>query len=271
MQVLLLLCKSLASLPFESNSKLHRIETFAFAESGLTILALPNSIGFLSGSAFVNVSLDSISFWPGQCEFQVHEMFIEDIAGRSLIRYFGRSTAVVIESRIEIVGEFCFSNGKSLASITIESNSKLPRIEACAFAQSGLTAIRIPASVVSLCKSCFYKCKSVESIFFTSNLQLHRIDESAFAESGLVTIQIPASIVNLCNSCFYKCKSFTSLPFESNSKLHRIDTFAFAESGFTRLALRNSIHFLSGSAFANRPETMCPTADRPIGTQRDAN
>jgi hypothetical protein len=103
-------CESLTSVTFASNSQLQRIEEFAFQYSGLTDLLLPNSIHFLSGSAIAVSSLNTVSFWPGQCKFQVHEMFIEDITGRSVVRYFGRSNAVVIESRIEILCEFCFSN-----------------------------------------------------------------------------------------------------------------------------------------------------------------
>jgi hypothetical protein len=63
---------------------LQRIEESAFSESGLTVLFLPNSIHFFSGSAFMNLFLNSIMFWLGRCDFQVHELLIEHIAGRSL-------------------------------------------------------------------------------------------------------------------------------------------------------------------------------------------
>jgi hypothetical protein len=187
-------CKSLTTVTFESNSKLQRIEESTFQQSCLTELFLPNSIHFLSGSAFASAFLNSISFWPGQCEFQVSEMFIEDIADRSLIRYFGRSTAIVIKSRIEIVSESCFSNCTSHTTVTFESNSKLHRIEESAFAESSLKITTIPASVEVVCKSCFYYCKSLASVTFESNSKLHRIAESAFHASGLITIQIPASV-----------------------------------------------------------------------------
>jgi hypothetical protein len=149
-------CRSLTSVRFESNSKLHRIEKYAFTGSGLTDLLLPNSIPFLSGSAIAVSSLNTISFWSGQCAFQVHDLFIEDITGRSVVRYVGRSSVVVIESRIEILGESCFSNCQSLASITFESDSKLQQIEESAFAESGLTTIEVPASVEVLCNRCFF-------------------------------------------------------------------------------------------------------------------
>jgi hypothetical protein len=72
------------------NSTLHRIEAGVFAFGALTELPLPNSVHFLSNSASGCVALNTVSFWPGPCEFQVYELFIEDIARRSLVCYFGR-------------------------------------------------------------------------------------------------------------------------------------------------------------------------------------
>jgi hypothetical protein len=125
-------CKSLRSMTFESNSELQRIDESAFADCGLMQLLHLNSIQFLSGSAFVNLSLDSISFWPGRYEFQCHELFIEDIAGWSIIRSFGGARTFAIESKIEIICEYCFSYCTSLTSIAFQSISKLHRIEVSA-------------------------------------------------------------------------------------------------------------------------------------------
>jgi hypothetical protein len=64
-----------------------------------------------------------------------------------MIRYFDRSSSVVIPSRIEILCELCFAYCTSLTSVTFESNSKLHRIEESAVKGSGLTTIELPASV----------------------------------------------------------------------------------------------------------------------------
>jgi hypothetical protein len=267
-------CTSLTSITFESNAKLQRIEGIAFASSGLTELLLPNSIHFLSGSAFMSLSLNSISFWPGRCEFQVHEIkiiselcfykctFLTSVTFESSSKlqrieegaFAGSGLKTIqITASVEVLCKCCFSKCTSLTSVTFESNSKLQRIEERAFEQSGLKTIQIPASAEVLCKCCFLQCTSLTSVTFESNSKLHGIEESAFQASGLRTIQIPASVEVLCKSCFSKCTSLTSITFESNSKLQRIEEYAFYESGLTELLLPNSIHFLSGSAFVDLP------------------
>jgi hypothetical protein len=206
---------------------LQRIEEYAFSGSDLTELLFPNSIQFLSGSAIAVLSLNTVSFWPGQCAFQVHELFIEDIGGRSLVHYFGGLSAVMIESRIEILCEFCFYKCNSLTSVTFESNSKLQRIEESAFQSSSLTRIDIPASVEVLCRACFSACESLTCVTFESNSKLQRIEEYVFLWSGLRTIQVPASVEVLCNSCFCNCNPLPWVTFESNSKLREVPADCF--------------------------------------------
>jgi hypothetical protein len=188
-------CKSLTSVTFEIDSKLQRIEAGVFAFSDLTELVFPNSVHFLSNSTFGCSSLNAVSFWPGPCDFQVHELFIEDIAGRSLVCYFGRSSAIVIQSRIELVGDFCFFYCRSLTSVTFELNSKLQRIEESAFASSVLTVIIIPSSVEVLCKKCFSYCWSLTSVTFEMNSKLREVAADSFCDSpSCHPIEYPPSL-----------------------------------------------------------------------------
>jgi alkylhydroperoxidase family enzyme len=145
----------------------------------------------------------------------------------------------------------CFSNCKSLASVTFESDSKLQRIEACAFHVSGLTAIHIPASVEVLCESCFSNCRSLASVTFESDSKLQRIEEHAFYWSGLTAIHVPASVEVLCKSCFADCESLASVTFELDSKLQRIDEYAFQRSGLTAIHVPASVEVLCKYCFSN--------------------
>jgi hypothetical protein len=57
------------------------------------------------------------------------------------------AAAYSITRMIEILGSFCFSDCKSLSSISFESNSLLQRFESFAFCGSSLTSIFIPRTV----------------------------------------------------------------------------------------------------------------------------
>jgi hypothetical protein len=55
--------------------------------------------------------------------------------------------SILIPRNVEILGLNCFSDCKSLSSITFESNSQLTRIEKGAFSSSSLQSILIPRNV----------------------------------------------------------------------------------------------------------------------------
>jgi hypothetical protein len=64
-------------------------------------------------------------------------------------------TSIVIPSSISVIDHFCFSDCKSLLSVTFESMSRLIRLEGWAFTESGLISIIIPSSRKMIDPSCF--------------------------------------------------------------------------------------------------------------------
>jgi hypothetical protein len=125
-----------------------------------------------------------------------------------------------IVSGIEVICQKCFSDCKSLASVTFESGSRLSRLEKSAFSQSGLHSIHFPASIEVICESCFSNCKSLESVTFESGSRLSRLEKKAFSSSGLRSIHFPASIEVICESCFDDCIALTSVSFDPSSGLY---------------------------------------------------
>jgi hypothetical protein len=162
-------CKSLASITFELNSCLPRIELEAFSSSSLQSILIPGSVQFIDGSAFISDSFRFISIESGNEYFVVENDFLIDIVNHKLIRDFSNSPSVQIGYDIEIVDSSCFSDSKSLSSITFESNSRLTQIESKAFSNSSLQSILIPRNGEILGSNCFSSCKSLSSITFESN------------------------------------------------------------------------------------------------------
>jgi uncharacterized protein YuzB (UPF0349 family) len=162
-------CKSFSSIRFESNSHLTRIESAVFYESTLQSIVIPRNVQFIDGSAFVDVTLSSISIESGNDIFVIEKDFLIDILHHKLIRNFSKSLKIELGSDIEILGLRCFSYCKSLSSITFESNSHLTEIESEAFHDSTLQSILIPRTVEIIGSYCFRSCKSLSSITFESN------------------------------------------------------------------------------------------------------
>jgi hypothetical protein len=107
---------------------------------------------------------------------------IVPVSGRSMIRNLSDAATLVTSASIEVICESCFSFCGRLQSVTFESRSKLQRIEARAFAWSGLKGLVIRTSVEVISKSCFSDCSSLESITLESGSKLHMIGASAFSK-----------------------------------------------------------------------------------------
>jgi hypothetical protein len=163
----------------------------------LESIVIPRSIRSIDGSAFLFVTLSSISIESGNDVFVLKNDFLIDVLDHKLIRNFSSSSKVEIANDIGILGSHCFYGCKSLLSITFESNSRLTRIESNAFSRSSLHSILIPQNVEILGSRCFSSCDGLSSMPFesnsdlTTNLRLKVIPEEAFSSSCLVSVVIP--------------------------------------------------------------------------------
>jgi hypothetical protein len=96
--------KLISSITFESNSRLTRIELFAFSGSSLQSIVIPRNVEFIDGSAFVGVTSSSISIESENEIFVIEKDFLIDIRHHTLIRNFSKSSAIEIGGNTEILG-----------------------------------------------------------------------------------------------------------------------------------------------------------------------
>jgi hypothetical protein len=82
-------CRSLASITFDPASQLQEIRHSAFLGVPVEALILPGGIRHLSGLAFAETRLETLSFSPLSMNFTVCDCIVQDVSGRCLIRYFG--------------------------------------------------------------------------------------------------------------------------------------------------------------------------------------
>jgi hypothetical protein len=148
-------CRRLETVAFKSDSPLKTIEQSAFSWSGLKVFEIPSLVTSNDGSAFVGVSLKSVSVSAGNPAFRVYGSFLEDSFGSAIYRYFGAERSVVVPFSVRILGKSSFSACKSVRSIRSESGSQLERVEESTFSESGLKSIIIPPTVAFIDISAF--------------------------------------------------------------------------------------------------------------------
>jgi hypothetical protein len=173
---------------------LTRIESSAFSYSSLQSIVIPRNVKFIDGSAFIGVTLSSISIESGNEIFVIENDFLIDILRHKLIRNFSKSSAIELAGDIEILGSNCFSRCKSLSSIRFEPNSRLTRIESNAFSNSSFESILIPDSVEILQPFCLHERGSLSSIKIEFKSRLIQIESEACSSSSLQSIVIPRNV-----------------------------------------------------------------------------
>jgi hypothetical protein len=112
-----------------------------------------------------------------------------------------------ISSSIQVISKNFFLKCESLSLALFETGSRLSRLEANAFSQSGLTSIPLPASVKVIGEFCFAGCGSLASITFETGSRLSRLEAKAFSQSGLRSIHLPASVTVIGEFCLSCCGS----------------------------------------------------------------
>jgi hypothetical protein len=196
----------------------------------------------------------------GSEHFVVENFFLQSFDRSIFIRYFGRNDSVWIPRTVEILGSFCFSDCRSLSSISIESDSLLRRIESDAFSSSSLTFIVIPRTVEILDGSVFSGCERISiSIeegsehFVVENFFFQSFDRSIFIRyfGRDDSVWIPRTVEILGSFCFHCCGSLSSISIESDSLFRRIESSAFCGSSLPSIVIPRKVEVLGSSCFSD--------------------
>ena len=130
-----------------------------------------------------------------------------------------------------MIGAFTFNGCTSLTQITIPET--VTSIEYCAFSESGLTSVDIPASVEKIAGQAFYLCNSLKTI--TLHEGLISVDSMAFTgRTSVKEIFLPRSLTTIGNNAFgyanwsSKVENFTIHGYAGTAA----ETYA-TENGFT--------------------------------------
>ena len=101
----------------------------------------------------------------------------------------------------------------------------------CAFSQTKLSEVRIPASVQEVGANAFSWCRGLESVRFEAGSRLREIGYKAFMTVSIREVQIPACVSVIRPYAFSNCANLESVTFGEGSQLEVIMHCAFSHCG----------------------------------------
>ena len=191
----------------------------------------------------------------------------------TITKYLGTNTNVVIPATIKElpvtgIGNNAFQGDENLQ--TIELPKGLKTIGDWAFAESGLTKIKIPESVLEIGENAFINCISLERVYLPSDLSeiksytffgccklanvdiprgIIRIGDWAFAYTPFSGIDIGGTAVTEIGvGAFASCENLVSVVLPSNVKIVKAGAFQFCEK-LTSMVIPDEVEAVAFSAF----------------------
>ena len=162
------------------------IDTYAFSNSKLSEIVIPNTIKTIKGHSFNNC--------PNLKNF-------------------------VIPSSVQEIGSYAFKDCPMLEEIEIPSS--ITTLELGVFNNcTNLKRVKLSENLITINSSAFSACSNLKTISFPNTVET--INE-AFAGSGILQVEIPSSAVSLSLS-FQNCKSLLSAVIDENVNYRNMNT-----------------------------------------------
>lgn len=204
------------------------IGDFAFFESQLTEIVIPESVITIGDRAFADNLLSTV----------VIPDSVTDIGRRSF--YINKLTSVTISESITTIGEQAFY-GNQLVNVVIPDG--VTDIELQAFFGNRITTVTIPDSVTKIGTQAFANNR-ITNIKIPNSIT--SIGDEAFSYNQLINVELPNSISSIGNNVFESNKLTTvNIPNSVTS----IGKGAFQSNYLTNIELPNSLLSIGNQAF----------------------
>ena len=214
-----------------------RIEAFAFENSAITSVVIPNSVKTIGVAAFSRcVDLKSVTL-PNQ---------LSTIEGETFSGCENLSSIDIPES-VTSIGDYAFGNCKQLKEVVIPSSVKY--FGGSVFWNTGFTSLpKLPENLTTIPNGMFYQCTQLTSIEIPQNIT--RIGDTAFGRCPFSEIEIPTSVTHIGVAAFANCKNLTNIVIPDN--VTSIGMNGFLEcSGLKTITLSNNLSSLSKGVFSD--------------------
>ena len=232
-------CTALAEVKFGSKASDDcSIGKYAFGQSGLTSLTLPEGVKIIGINAFDGC---------------------------------GNLATLKMPSTVETIGDYAFQSCGLTGELSLKDCSALKSLESSCFIWCrSITSVVLPAHKFDLGGSCFYECDKLSTAenvpclpdhCFTRCTELQRVSVSSEAEiktigsrcfsgcANLESVSDVTSVDTLGDGCFWGCAKLTSLDFLGD-KLKVIESYCFRNcTGITSYDIPATVETLGGLCF----------------------
>lgn len=221
----------------------------AFSENNyLKEITIQEAVAVINGNPFCGcLSLAKINISLFNRVFEMHSGALYNTHELELIAYLWGSDAdsYTVQRGTRSIGQESFYKHAELKKITLPQT--LVTIKDAAFAESGLTSVKIPDSVISLGNNTFSGCPDLKSVTLPSGLTW--LGRYVFSEcTALKSISYPKGLDSIGEGAFYQCTSLSELKFPEN--LHFIGDFAFMEcSGLKSVEFPDQLYSIGRGSF----------------------
>ena len=264
-----------------------RIDSFAFAQSFIVHVSIPNSIEFIGKRAFFNCK--QLRYIEISKESKLQKIEESAFEGTSIER-------ITIPNEVKIIGKCAFSYCVQLQYVEISEESKLQMIEESAFGSSAINSITIPVSTTDLKEGWYFvtpqliqvrlnqsnpryrfieermiigkpsnepselnKSDNYENLVFCyQNIStikipnyIKRIDSFVFYQSSIADITIPGEVRIIGKNSFSFCRQLRRIEISKESKLQTIGESAFNYSGIEYIRIPSSVTNIGKYAFCS--------------------
>ena len=200
--------------------KLKTIDSYAFRNSGISGIILPETLetigyeSFYSCSGLISIVLpNSVTRLEGECFERCNNLrevtLSENLTSIPYDAFFICDIReLTLPSNIITIDGYAFSSNNKLAKINFSENLETIGVGAFSSCDS-LTSVVMPASLRKIDDSAFAGCDKLSSI--TLNEGLERIGGGAFSDCDMLTDVVIPSSVTSCSSAFSYCDGLKNL------------------------------------------------------------
>ncbi|OHT04192.1 hypothetical protein TRFO_28362 [Tritrichomonas foetus] len=190
-----------------SDSKLEKIEKYAFCHSKLEEICLPKSLQTIGNNAFMNCSIDQIFFEPDSIipVFSIRSFCLSNIK------------KICIPRSVLKISSGAFQNCIFLEEVTFEEDSQLLYIDDHAFVNTAIKTLDLPNFDVEI-------PASIGNDILFNKLSICQIndDNKDFSYPNCITLFVPKVVTRFSLTLRMKCEN---IEFEKGSLVNEIDLF----------------------------------------------